>query len=672
MKRYIVTKKHNPTKYPTKTLADFLKHVPTRLSSLDLESTSLIETEAITIMFQVTYEDQTSWAIDFRDYTLEEKQSVIAHINKYCELVAGAHIKYDNNILKNIGTYIKVATYDVLDKDKILNMGLWDQDLDLTPFKKRHDDMGRFSLGGLMYTYFGETLDKSVRKNFSDIGDTPFSEKEWEYGIKDTESVMSLYHLLAVKSAKEGYTALFDIDGVLYDDFVFSAEASIALGDIEYNGIHINAEKWLKNVPFFVKTALELRAELIIQLKKDNVKINAGLFGDDLDVNFKSPKQLLLFFQHYYGITPKDSRGKPSTGKLALKELKLPVADLILKYRRAVKSINAFGQKFLDENSRNGRIHTNFSRVLHTFRVSSFKPNMQQIPHLKQFREPFDVEDPDDFMITADFPQQEPHISGHKTKDKKIKEFYLTGDGDMHSYVASNMLTLMRGETVKVPPKVDGNEELLKIHYAHPDVGFRATGKTLGLRMDYGGGPKGLSDLLKITLEEAKEFQDVYFKVFPEKLKYFHKMQAFALAHGFVYLNELSSIRRQFRDFAKYKRLKSKPYLTKKEKWAAKSIENSIKRLAINTPTQGTGAMMTKAVLIIVRRMLIAEGIHPYKDAKIKMVGVFHDEVVLWAKGGYEKLAYKILKYAMEKAALIFCEYIPMKVFPVVLKYWDH
>lgn len=665
--------KNAPPSAETVPLEHFLNAKLTSTIGFDTETTSLIEYRAKVIMFQVATTKGDRWGIDFRNLSTEDKLKVIDKVNT-TQLIIGANTKYDYNVVKNFGGFIKPDMMDVLDMDRLLEMGIWDNKLDLIPFEKR-TKVKRFSLAGLMRVHFNEVIDKTIRKNFTTIEDKEFSHDEWNYGLKDASDVLLLYNKLIYKSIKKGFTSIYDIDGEKYSDLLFSSTASTVLGDIEYNGIPISTEHWLKNIPFFQKKVNESRQALIKQLKKDKVRISYGLFGDHIDLNVNSPKQLLNFLKTSYNVVPTSGRGKhkkATTGRDALKKLNLPIVKPLQDYRTAVKRLSAFGTKFIKDFNDEGYVHTSFRRILHTFRISSSNPNVQQIPRDKSFRESFRVPNDTWVMITADYPQQEPHISGHKIKDKEVRHFYLKGHGDMHSYTASKVLSQMRGTEINIPPKVDGDEKALKLHFAHPDHGFRQKGKTLALRMDYGGGPAGLAELMDIPLKEAQAIQDAYFKAFPAKLRYFKKMQRFALANGFVYLNEISDIKRQFREFGKYKQLCNKSFLSSYEKRHKSQLEASIKRLAINTPTQGTAAMMTKAALIILRKHLIKHNIFPLKDAPIKLVLTVHDEVVVMAKKTHEKLAYDLLKYAMEKAALIFCEYIPMKVVPVALPYWDH
>jgi len=85
-----------------------------------------------------------------------------------------------------------------------------------------------------------------------------------------------------------------------------------------------------------------------------------------------------------------------------------------------------------------------------------------------------------------------------------------------------------------------------------------------------------------------------------------------------------------------------------------------------------TAGDMTKTALILIRKKLIEHNILPFKEAHVKIVNVVHDEILLEASKGYEKLASKILQTSMELAGKYFCKQVNMAAIPVISTHWEH
>lgn len=112
-----------------------------------------------------------------------------------------------------------------------------------------------------------------------------------------------------------------------------------------------------------------------------------------------------------------------------------PIGIDIEEYKNRLKLINAYGESFLEHVSPNGTVHTNFSQILTTGRVSSSNPNMQQLPAKEltgqRYRNCF--KPPAGFkFVSSDYVSQELAVIAYLTGDKKWQEAIRKGQ-DLHS-----------------------------------------------------------------------------------------------------------------------------------------------------------------------------------------------------------------------------------------------
>jgi len=650
------------------TFEEFLASPKSNIIDFDTETTGLDVWKEQVVLVQLNMRGKYSIALDTREFT-EYNWTELFKILNAAQLVVGANLAFDYNMCKKYGQVLTTYVYDVIDAEEVLDLGKYTAG-DLRKYKQTKG-YGHYSLAALVSRYLQREMSKEIRTNFLHKKSERFTSEEINYGLWDVEWLEEVYQKQLARSVSLGFLKMYTIGRRRFTDLTFSSMHSLCLADATYNGAPIRAEMWKDNIPYFKNKAAEAEQKLIRAIKATGANISTGLFGDSINVKWTSSKQVIAFFKKYLGITLVDRFGKPSAGKLILKKLNHPVAKALLEYRVARKSISAFGANFLKLITEAGRIHPNYRRMVSTFRISASKPNLQQIPKDSKFRAPFQA--PEGWMLnTADYPQQEPHIGGHKTQDESIKDFYENGDGDIHSFMGSKILSVIRGYEIKLPPKKENDPEAMKIFEACPDKLWRNVGKTLGLAIDYGTSPAGVAANMEIPVDEAKKLMEAVYTAFPKKRKYFDKMFALGLSNGFVYLNEISAIRRYFPEYTEYKKLRANERLTKAGKSKLNMLKGSIERKSINTPTQGTAAMMTKAAAILERDKLIDVGILPLPNAIVQPILVVHDEKVQQIKVPEGEPYKHILKEAMEEAALIFCSYIPMTVKPEYSKSWTH
>lgn len=618
---------------------------------VDCETNGLNPLENKVLMVQLgTLKDQ--YVIDVRGVDFGK------HFKKLLEnpkiTFVGHNLKFDYNMFKQFGIVMD-NIYDTMLAEMVIFNDKY------SPVYRMKNK--RFSLAGVYKHYFDTYIPKTVRDEFQHWGSKPFTLEQIMYGAKDVE-----YPLL-IKEAQAHWIAKYDLELAVS----LENKSVLAVGDIEYNGFYISSPKWLKAYEDYKikldESLKELDQILIKHAPRYEIKsFQLSLFGDVerkryTGVNWGSSAQVLKILQEEFDIHPQDKHGKATSETKTLLKLddKPPIIEALLKNRKYSKVVSSFGKEFLNQHlHKDGRLRSSFNQIVGTGRMSSRNPNMQQIPSGKEFRGAF-IAPNGKKLITADYSNQEGRIMADMSGDESYIDFFNNGDGDAHSFVATTMFSAAFGREFIVTATNENKE-------------YRQKGKVLNFMISFGGSAFTLSKDLKISIKEAENLIDAFYKGFPGLKIMFDKGKKQALRDGFVRTNSVTNRIRWIPEWDEYNALNSKKHyeLTKEEMSQKGVLKGRIERKGMNTPVQGTAGDMTKTALILARKKLLAEGIRPLADADIKLVQVVHDEIVIEATDGHESKGADILKESMEKAGTFYCSHVNMSASPVIGQVWDH
>ena len=401
------------------------------------------------------------------------------------------------------------------------------------------------------------TIDKSIRMGFLTIGDKPFTEKQILYGADDILYPLQIRQMQLL--GRDGYNPL--------KVHSFENDFCLVLADIELNGVYFDPIPWLETY----------EANLIVynkRLQKMNsyIETNCPKFCKPPDlfssvpicaIEWGSSKQVIKFFKEL-GFCPQEKSKQTkfleyTVGAKALLKLLsvkykefyakdketdiVTQEDLILNFlllSTAAQSCNTFGKEWLKYiHPITGRIHTTFKQLLHTGRLSSNKPNCQQIPSHKAFRRAF-VATPGNVLLNLDFSSQEGRDLAEVSGDIEMLNFFNNGHpihgNDLHSWTATRMFSQMRNEP-----------DLIVTKETHPEE--RNTAKSISFLIPYGGSAHALKETLGSTEEVAQEFIDGYMNTFPSLKKYFEDGRKDAMKNGYI---EMTLGRRYFEPTFEY------------------------------------------------------------------------------------------------------------------------
>ena len=326
--------------------------------------------------------------------------------------------------------------------------------------------------------------------------------------------------------------------------------------------------------------------------------------------NINSPKQLgeILFTDLKLPVVKKTKTGY-STDSAVLEALarRQELPAMILDWRMLTKLKNTYVDtlpSMIDPGS--GRVHTRFNQaVTATGRISSSEPNLQNIPIRtdmgRRIREAFRA--PQGFKIlSADYSQIELRILAHITRDPVLMESFEKGL-DIHTRTAAEIFGL-------------GLDEVTENH--------RRQAKTINFGIMYGMGPHKLSGELGIRRDVAKRYIENYLAKYPGVRGYMEGIARSAEQDGFV--TTVMGRRRSIPEIAS----------------SNFNEREGARRIAINTPIQGSAADIIKLAMVKIHSRLAA--------MKSRMVLQVHDELVFEAAEDEVDELRSLVKHEMENA----------------------
>jgi len=304
--------------------------------------------------------------------------------------------------------------------------------------------------------------------------------------------------------------------------------------------------------------------------------------------NIASPRQLgeVLFDYMELGKGKKNKTGyKTDVATLEKIKDKHPIIEAILEYRNLTKIKSTYIEGLQASIFDDGKVHTIFKQALtRTGRLSSVEPNLQNIPIKEELgrkiREAFLPSN--DLFLSLDYSQIELRLLAHISKCQAMIDTFKM-DGDIHSKVASDINNVALEAVTK---------------------DMRAKAKSVIFGIVYGISGYGLGENLHINKKEADYFIEKYYSLYPEVKAYMNEKIDFALQYGFV--TTLFNRKRVIDE------IKSSNYM----------IREQGKRMAINTPIQGTAADIMKLAMIRVDKKITEA------NFKSKMVLQVHDELI--------------------------------------------
>ncbi len=418
---------------------------------------------------------------------------------------------------------------------------------------------------------------------FSDV-DIPTAS---EYSCEDAEVTFKVASILCPRLDKEGLGDLFrEIELPLIP----------VLADMELAGVRIDTDYLNQISEEFGKILQKAEAQIY------------ELAGEDFNIN--SPKQLGEILFNKLGMkSTKKTKSGPSTSLDVLEELALEheLPRKILDYRSIYKLKSTYVDTLPNlVNPRTGRIHTSYNQaVAATGRLSSSDPNLQNIPvrteEGRKIRKAF-VPDEGYVFVAADYSQIELRIMAHVSGDERLTAAFSAGE-DIHAITAASVF---------------------ECSPAHVTPEMRRKAKAINFGIIYGMGAFKLAGQIGVGMKMAKQYLEDYYQTYSGVRRYMEEVPERATKDGYV--TTILGRKRFLPDLNNPNRI----------------AQQAARRVAINTPMQGSAADLMKLAMIRVHRAL------QESRMSARMILQVHDELIVEVKKDAARDAAALLKKEME------------------------
>ena len=297
-------------------------------------------------------------------------------------------------------------------------------------------------------------------------------------------------------------------------------------------------------------------------------------------------------------------------------------------------------------------------------------PNMQQLPSDVVTRACFTAMKGNKWC-SCDYSAIESRLGADIYQEESMINEFLYGGGDLHSLCAYMVYK-------DIIPRDTPIKDIKKL-YPHQ----RKEVKAIEFSQQFGGSEYAIQNAMGCTLEKAIAFKEAYSKGFPGIAKYKEKASKIVRSKGYILLCPITGHKTYWAGFNKWKEVQSsytqsfwdeyrnihKPnkdniYLEVKEHFQEVS---KFDRKSLNSPTQGTGAIILKDSQIKIFNWVVKNGYF----GKCLLCNLTHDECN-WEYPEELKEFPNIISKTMEESAAIYCKSVPIPAEATVGDYWIH
>lgn len=601
--------------------------------AIDLETTGLdpLTASVRTIQFGYCKENKTYTCVaDLRILGNDIFEDVITLIadSRLKKIMQNA--KFDLSFIRqSVGRRFPVRNlFDIMIAAQLINAGHYEPILsqETGEIKKSYP---QFSLKALAQHYLGVDLDKTLQ---SADWNADLSKEQIEYAAMDVAVLLPLESILNELIKRNG------LERVASTEF----DVIPVLAEIELTGMAFNApraremltEKTTeKDKIGSLLGTMALAAGFKARPRKKSMKIQL-VFNPESTLDIL--KALQLLGHHVEDTTDETLQDLASQNS--------EFAGRLLEYRHLSKECSFLDSWLQCQHPFDDRIHTSLRQLNNngTGRLSSSKPNLQQIPGPHEMRSLF-IAPPKRRLVDADYSTIELRVMAAVSKDREMTKALMDGV-DMHRKTASAMTSKPLEEITPAERK-----------YAKP----------VNFGLIYGCGEERLRDMahyqyhVPMSLAEAKKARIAFFRTYPGITSFHQKhcspikskvqWHCYSASKGFYSLIKTGAR-------TKDGRLRVWP--------AYKGKTLGTFMMLANTPVQGLGASMMKRAMRRVYDCLL-EG----KCENVAIMSTIHDELILEAPEETAENIKQMLVHEMIEAGKEYIAPIPVLAEAEILSY---
>ena len=384
------------------------------------------------------------------------------------------------------------------------------------------------------------------------------------------------------------------------------------VADMELNGLGFDVEKHqtLINEWGIEHERASKQCRRFFKRRSTRDERGNDLAGSGEEINLNSTKQLGSWLEERYKEDPEklEQWPKTNTGRYSFRRDQLhaykedEAIKCYIEYKKYSKLLSTYGKNLVKQlHPITGRIHTSFGiGKTRTGRLSSFNPNLQNLPRESTVREIFKA-DNGKCLVVADFSQIEIRVAAELSRDPVMLKAYEQGI-DLHRLIVHKLT----GKNIDAITKEE-----------------RQLGKGLNFGLAFGMWWKKLklyllaSYDLPISDSKAEKMYYAYHKLYRVYSTWCERQRDKAAILGFA----RTPLGRQ-----------------------RKLADGEIYTKSVNTPVQGGAAEVLMCSMIDLRNQIKQQGLRD----KIKIISTVHDEIILECDKSSKDIASKLLQSAME------------------------
>ena len=419
-------------------------------------------------------------------------------------------------------------------------------------------------------------------------------EKAAPYAVADAEIVLRLMPELQAELKEKEAVELFE--------------------KLELPLIRVLAEMEMAGISLDVDHLKGMSADLTKRMGEIRAQVYQAV---GWEFNLNSTQQLSEALFERLNLKPPDGTRKTASGHFSTAAEVLEglrddheIIAWILENRELAKLQSTYVEALQAQlNPVTKRIHTSYNQTGSvTGRLASSNPNLQNIPIRSEIgrkvRDAF-IGSAGNLLLAVDYSQIELRVVAHMANDEAMISAFIAGQ-DIHAATAAAIYGISLEE-------VDSDQ--------------RRHAKAINFGLIYGMSPFGLTRTTDLTLAEAENFVEAYFKRFTGVKQYLDDTRKRAAAQGYV--ETMLGRRRYFHNLSGQ---------------ANQIVRNREEREAVNSPIQGTAADIMKLAMLAVDSNL--------KKAKLDVVMLLqvHDELVLECNENDIEQASKLVQDSMSAA----------------------
>jgi len=261
----------------------------------------------------------------------------------------------------------------------------------------------------------GLELDKSIQHGAWDsVNLTP---DQVRYAVQDVLALVDLYDAQLAKAAEQGSQVALRLE----------MEVAPILGRMSWNGLHLPQDNFLHYV----------RAQEVLAGAAEGTLITA--MGK---INYNSPKQVITAL-HRNGIPLESTNNAVLVDYLAIAPPgpKYDIVKALVDYRAPKKRASMYSTAWYMEHVTGGKVHPLFWSIgADTLRMSSSKPNLQQVP--KDARGMFGNVNGLS-VVSVDYSQLEIRVAAALSQDQALLD--VLNHDDVHTAIASQIFGVEPG-----------------------------------------------------------------------------------------------------------------------------------------------------------------------------------------------------------------------------------